>query len=99
MHTMTFTYGKSVLYIRIKFPFHFKRLTNININIVCIYSLIKLNCNFTKEKTTNVFLFVLFSDFASSSLEEATVSAGIIAGIICVTFILLLAILAFVLWR
>ncbi|XP_015928066.1 putative receptor-type tyrosine-protein phosphatase mosPTP-1 isoform X2 [Parasteatoda tepidariorum] len=42
---------------------------------------------------------IFLQSMTASSLEEATISAGIIAGIVCVTLVLLLAVMAFVLWR
>ncbi|XP_054721502.1 tyrosine-protein phosphatase 99A-like [Uloborus diversus] len=42
---------------------------------------------------------IFLQSFSSSSLEEATIGVGIIAGIVCVSFILLFAIFSFLVWR
>ncbi|GFX08094.1 tyrosine-protein phosphatase 99A [Trichonephila clavipes] len=42
---------------------------------------------------------IFLQSLTTSALEEVTIGVGIIAGIICVSLVLLVAILAFVLWR
>ncbi|XP_035225957.1 tyrosine-protein phosphatase 99A-like isoform X2 [Stegodyphus dumicola] len=42
---------------------------------------------------------IFLQSLSNAALEESTISVGIISGIICVSFVLLLGILAFILWR